>query len=306
MENIYDDTRLLSDEELNMHKSVKYYMQLMDYAMKEPRLLERHNGVCRLLVKIARDFPESMAENRGEVLKFPQVSLPTDTAPHGCKELYLGFEVFVSMFSASLDFQACSGEKGDVIFFLTLALWYEVCCMRDRLELYEIRYHRYEKEVNNAILQARERIRQELQLRERQRQQGAITLLPHFNVQRSDEELLAILKGLKEVVWRNRNRKRVGVFASEVSEAEWLAAMRGPREEDEFKRKKIAWDAKYVCKAFVIQYLDSQYELAEQVFCLADGKELKCLHDTNISKNKEMCDESTGKIAHILRSAMRL
>ena len=142
-------------------------------------------------------------------------------------------------------------------------------------------------------------------LQEQQRLENEIALLPHFRVQRSDDELLAILKGLKEVEWRNRNSRRVGVFAGEVTEEEWLAAMRGPRDDSELKREKIAWEAKYVCKSFVAQYLDGNYELAERVFCLAGGKELKKLCDTNISKNKEMCDEVTGKIAQIIRAAMR-
>ena len=94
------------------------------------------------------------------------------------------------------------------------------------------------------------------------------------------------------------------VFTAQTEE-EWLAALRGPRDDSELKRKKIAWEAKYVCKSFVAQYLDGDYELAEHVFCLAGGKELKKLCDTNISKNKEMCDESTGKIAQIIRAAMR-
>ena len=302
MKNDYKD---YTPEELRMHKSVTYYMQLVDYVMEENDMLERHDELSRLLVTIAGDYPESMAENRGKVLKFPQVRVPEEKDPYSGEEVDLEFEVFVSMFSFGVDYEASTGLKGDDVFFLTLSLWYEVCRLRDKLKLKGVKFHRYEKEVKSAIVEARERKEQELLLQEQQRLENEIALLPHFRVQRSDDELLAILKGLKEVEWRNRNSRRVGVFAGEVTEEEWLATMRGPRDDSELKRKKIAWEAKYVCKSFVAQYLDGNYELAERVFCLAGGKELKKLCDTNISKNKEMCDEVTGKIAQIIRAAMR-
>lgn len=60
-----------------------------------------------------------------------------------------------------------------------------------------------------------------------------------------------------------------------------------------------------MCKSFVAQYLGSDYSTAEQVFCLAGGKEIKDLKFTNISKNKDVCDEQTGKIAVVIRKAIR-
>ena len=298
MKNEYKET---SPEELAMQESVTYYMQLTDYIMEEKSILNRHDKLCRLIITIAEDYPDSIAENRGKVLKFPKVEADFLFD----EKLDLEFEVFVTMFSHNVDYEASTGLKGDDVYFLTLSLWYEICKLRDLLRIDGIKFQRYEKELKGAILEARERKKQEALLQEQQRREHEIELLPHFRVQRSDEELLAILKGLQEVEWRNRNSRRVGVFAGEVTEEEWLAAMRGPRDDSELKRKKIAWEAKYVCKSFVAQYLDGNYELAERVFCLAGGKEIKKLCDTNISKNKEMCDEVTGKIAQIIRAAMR-
>ena len=288
-----------------MHKSVTYYMQLVDYVLEEGDMLERHDELCRLLATIAGDYPESVAENMGKVLKFPQVRVPGEEVPYSGEEVDMEFEVFVTMFSFGVDYEASTGQKGDDVYFLTLSLWYEVCRLRDKLKLKGVKFHRYEKEVNAAIVEARERKEQEALMQEQQRQVSEIALLPHFKVQRSDEELLAILKGLKEVVWRNRNSKRVGVFADEVTEEEWLAAMRGPRDDSELKRRKIAWEAKYVCKSFVAQYLGSDYTTAERVFCLSGGKEIKDLKFTNISKNSDVCDEQTGKIAEVIRKAIR-
>lgn len=302
MKNDYKES---TPEELAMRESVTYYMQLTDYAMGENDMLERHDELCRLQVKIAGEYPESIALNLDNVMKFPKVKVLDPEAPNYGKTVTLKFKVFVKMHEDGVDYEASTGLKGDEVFFLSLALWYEVCCLRDKLKLKGITYHNFEKEVNIAKREALIRKQQEALLMERQRRENDIELLPHFRVQRCDDELLAILKGMKEVEWRNRNSRRTGVFADEVTEEEWLAALRGPRDDSELKRKKIAWEAKYVCKSFVAQYLDGDYELAEHVFCLAGGKELKKLCDTNISKNKEMCDESTGKIAQIIRAAMR-
>lgn len=303
MENEYKD---YTPEELRMRDHAEYYMQLYGYIMGEKSpLQELHDELCRLLVKIAGEYPESIALNLDNVMKFPRVKVLDPEAPNYGKTVTLKFKVFVKMYEGGVDYEASTGLKGDDVFFLSLALWYEVCCLRDKLKLKGMKFRRFEKEVNAAILEARERKEQEALLMEQQRRENEIALLPHFRVQRSDDELLAILRGLKEVEWRNRNSRRIGVFADEVTEEEWLAAMRGPRDDSELKRKKIAWEAKYVCKSFVAQYLDGDYELAERVFCLAEGKELKRLCDTNISKNKEMCDEVTGKIAQIIRAAMR-
>jgi hypothetical protein len=102
-----------------------------------------------------------------------------------------------------------------------------------------------------------------------------------------------------------RKVKQEGVFVGEVSEEEWLAALKGPEYARVPLTRRIPWKAKYLVKSFVMQYPGSECELAEKVFCLAGGKELKKLCDTNISKNKEMCDEQTGKIAIVIRKAIR-
>lgn len=92
MKNEYKET---SPEMLAMRESVTYYMQLTDYIMQEPALLNRHDKLCRLIITIAEDYPDSIAENRGKVLRFPKVMAgPT----FGGKQ-EPEFEVFVTMFS---------------------------------------------------------------------------------------------------------------------------------------------------------------------------------------------------------------
>ena len=41
------------------------------------------------------------------------------------------FSVVAEMFVNHEDYEASTGLKGDVVFFLSLALWYEVCRVRD-------------------------------------------------------------------------------------------------------------------------------------------------------------------------------
>lgn len=297
-----NENKVYTAAELRMHEHVTHYMYLADIAMDEQAtLLEKHDGLCRVVMSIAEDYPDSIAPNPGKVLAFPKVI----TDPVFELEEEFHFEVFVNMFFSNIDYEERLGMKGDVVFFLTLSLWYEVAKLREKLKIKGIGFNRFEKELRTTIDQARVRREQEEMLLKSQQREKLLELLPHFNLQKSDEELLAILKGLKEVEWRNRNSRRVGVFAGEVTEEEWLATMRGPREDSQVARRRIPWEAKYVCKSFVVQYLDSNFELAEKVFCLEGGKELSGLKNTNISKNKEMCDEATGKIAKLLRAAMR-
>lgn len=129
--------------------------------------------------------------------------------------------------------------------------------------------------------------------------------LPHFRLRRDEREVLTVLHGLKHLEWRLRKVRQEGVFDGEVTEDEWLAALKGPEYARTPLTRRIPWKAKYLVKSFVMQYLGGEYELAEKVFCLADGKEITGLRNTNISKNKEMCDEQTGKIATVIRKAIR-
>ena len=128
---------------------------------------------------------------------------------------------------------------------------------------------------------------------------------PHFRVRRDDREVLAVLHGLKNLEWEYRKVRQVGVFEDEVGDEEWLAALKGPAYSQQAPTRRIAWRAKYMCKSFVEQYLGSDYTTAERVFCLSGGKEIKDLKFTNISKNSDVCDEQTGKIAEVIRKAIR-
>ena len=124
-------------------------------------------------------------------------------------------------------------------------------------------------------------------------------------MKRDDREVLAVLQGLKHLEWEYRKVRQVGVFEDEVSDEEWLAVLKGPAYGWPAPTRKIAWRAKYMCKSFVAQYLGSDYTTAEKVFCLSGEKEIKDLKFTNISKNSDICDEQTGKIAVVIRKAIR-
>lgn len=216
MRNDYKVGKVFIEEEQRMHKSVTYYMQLTDYAMEENDILERHDELCRLLVTIAGDYPESMAENRGKVMKFPQVRMPGEEDPFCDEEMDMEFEAFVTMFSFGVDYETSTGLKGDDVFFLTLSLWYEVCRLRDKMKLKGMKFHRYEKEVNAAILEARERKEQEeklMGLPELPRE-----LPPHFNLEpRPSMSLPLVLQVLKKEGWVD----------NAVREVDWIYRLTG-------------------------------------------------------------------------------
>lgn len=288
-----------------MQEYVEYYMQLTDYVMEEPEMHERHDELCRLLVQIADDYPDSVAPNRGKVLSFPKARVLNPRDPYYGEEKELEFEMFVAMFTFNEDFEESTGLKGDDVYFLTLSLWYEVCKLRDKLKLKGRKIYRFEKEVDAAIEEARKRKQQQEKLLEKQQRESLFQILPHFNVKKSDEELLAILKGFKEVEWRYNRVKYVGFVDEDVTDDEWLSALKGPSDTREMVTRKIPFKAKYVCKSFVAQYLDSDYKLAEKVFCLSGGKDINGLENTNIYRKDDICDRKEGKIAVILRAARR-
>ena len=209
MKNEYKD---YTPEELAMQESVTYYMQLTDYIMEEPSLLNRHDKLCRLIITIAEDYPDSIAENRGKVLRFPKMIAD----PMFGEKMELEFEVFVTMFSHNVDYEASTGMKGDDVFFLTLSLWYEICRLRDLLRIDGIKFQRFEKEVKSAIELARARKAQEEKLKEMP--EVPRKLPPHFDLEpRPGVSLPAVLQGLKKEGWTDDG----------VREVDWIYRLTG-------------------------------------------------------------------------------
>ncbi len=203
---------LFSPDELAMQESVTYYMQLTDYIMDEPSLLQRHDKLCRLIITIAEDYPDSIAENRGKVLRFPKVV----TDPASGEKVEMEFEAFVTMFSHNVDYAADMGVKGDDVFLLTLSLWYEICRLRDLLRIDGIKFQRFEKEVKAAIEQARARKVQEEKLKEMH--ELPHELPPHFSLEpRAGVSLPAVLQGLKKEGWADDS----------VREVDWIYRLTG-------------------------------------------------------------------------------
>ena len=210
--NMKNDYKEFSPEEMAMQESVTYYMQLTDYIMEEKSLLNRHDKLCRLIITIAEDYPDSIAENRGKVLRFPKVIAD----PLFDEKLELEFEVFVTMFSHNVDYEASTGLMGDDVFFLTLSLWYEICKLRDLLRIDGIKFQRFEKEVKAAVELARVRKAQEEKLKEVH--EVPRELPPHFDLEpRPGVSLPAVLQGLKKEGWVDNG----------VREVDWIYRLTG-------------------------------------------------------------------------------
>ena len=210
--NMKNEYKEFSPEEMAMQESVTYYMQLTDYIMEEKSLLNRHDKLCRLIITIAEDYPDSIAENRGKVLRFPKVIAD----PLFDEKLELEFEVFVTMFSHNVDYEASTGLMGDDVFFLTLSLWYEICKLRDLLRIDGIKFQRFEKEVKAAVELARVRKAQEEKLKEVH--EAPRELPPHFDLEpRPGVSLPAVLQGLKKEGWVDNG----------VREVDWIYRLTG-------------------------------------------------------------------------------
>lgn len=292
--------------EKELRESVWHYMELAGFALGQPTLLAQHDALCRLLVFIAEEHPCELAKNPGDVRLFPKVKIldPKDLC-YG-DEVELEYGVFEGMFDSEDDYKECTGIDGGHIYFLSLALWYEVCMRRDKMRVSGTKFKKFQKEINEAVEQALEREQKMLEARNTANPgRLASGQLAHFSVEKSDAEVLAIAKGFREVEWKCNRVKTIGFFEGEVTDEEWLSALKGPTDTREGARRKIPLKTKYICRSFVAQYLDGNYTLAEKVFCLKDGKEIKNLNNTNISKNKDVCDPIEGKIAKIIREAMR-
>lgn len=213
MKNDYKD---YTPEELRMQDYAEYYMQLYDYIIKEkPPLQELHNELCRLLVKIAEEYPESFAPNRDNALAFPKVKVLNPDASNYGKTVNLKFEVFVTLYKGDVDYESSTGLKGDDVFFLSLALWYEVCRVRDKLKLKGITYHSFEKEVTVAKRAALIRKQQEALLKERREE--ARDLPAHFSMTPQGASLHTLLVRLKNEGWVDERTR----------EEDWLYRLTG-------------------------------------------------------------------------------
>lgn len=127
---------------------------------------------------------------------------------------------------------------------------------------------------------------------------------PHFNLNVPDFILLAILSFLKEVEWTYRRARVIGIVPDDVTEGEWLSALKGATENRPAATRKIPFKSMEALKTFVELFLDNNYDLAEKVFCWVDNKgiihEIKNLYSINNKKNDDVCDAKTGLIAQII------
>lgn len=265
MKNEYKE---FTPEELRTHKSVTYYMQLADYAIKENNMLERHDELCRLLVKIAGEYPESIALNRDNVLKFPQVQVPDKEGPFGGEEMDMKFEVFVTMRNNGVDYEASTGLKGDEVFFISLTLWYEVCRLRDKLKLKGITYHNFEKEVNIAKREALIRKQQEALLKEHMEE--ARDLPAHFTMPvPQGVSLPTLLAGLKSEAWLDERTR----------EEDWLYRLTGQMPPNGYpSQEPILFHSlnqcRYIVKHLIFRYSDvpkDAWKKVSQVFAVTKG-----------------------------------
>lgn len=252
-----------------MQDNAEYYIQLYGYIMGEKSpLQELHDELCRLLVKIAGEYPESIALNLDNVMKFPRVKVLDPEAPNYGKTVTLKFKVFMKMHDGGVDYEESTGLKGDEVFFLSLALWYEVCCLRDKLKLKGITYHNFEKEVNIAKSEALIRKQQEALLKERWEE--ARDLPAHFTMPvPQGVSLPTLLACLKSEGWLDERTR----------EEDWLYRLTGQMPPNAYpSQEPILFHSlnqcRYIVKHLIFRNSDvpkDAWKKVSQVFAVTKG-----------------------------------
>lgn len=205
--NMNNDNPDLSSANLRMREHVEHYMYLKDNVMQQPvSMLEHHDDLCRLVLTIADDYPDSIAPNPGKVLDFPKVVTDSD------KKSFFDFEAFVRLFSRNIPYHEQLPMKGDHVFFLTLSLWYEVAKLREMLKIKGVKFSRFDKELLLTQKLARERLRQEALLLEHRN--ASRDLPAHFSLSvPPNVSLPDILQALKDEGWLDpRTRDEDWIF----------------------------------------------------------------------------------------------
>ena len=131
--------------------------------------------------------------------------------------------------------------------------------------------------------------------------------MPHFNLDIPDDNLLGMLKELKEMEWKHKRLKEAGAVDSSITDAEWLYAHKGPGKNRKAPTGKLPWKAVYLCKEYVDLLFgkDKDYELAQKVFCWMDDEgmhDIKDLKHSKIRRNDENPSAALEKIAEIIDS----
>lgn len=205
MENYYNN---IPTDEQEVRDHVSHFMYRTDMVMKQPVTIhDRHDDLCRLVITIADYYPDSIAPNPGRVLAFRKAVVDPVT---GLKA-HFDFETFVQLFKQNVNFEERLPFKGDLVFFLTLSLWYEVANLREMMAIKGVTFNRFDKELRTAREQARERQRQEELLR--MSLDGARNLPPHFSMSIPNKaELANALDGFKSMGWVDERTRKVDWF----------------------------------------------------------------------------------------------
>lgn len=259
---------LAAREERDKQLQVLYYMDLADCAMAEETMLEQHDGLCRLQKLIADDYPDSVAPNPGKIMYFPTVRVQDTTKPYYGEDKDLELKVFNIMFFFDVDYKESTGIEGDDIYFLTLAIWYEVCRLRGMLKIKGIKISGFEAAA--APESNKESATSDAASLQTDGVPG-IELPFHFALKEKDGvSLSTLLVAIKKARWVGEN----------LSEADWIYRMTGrlPDEgypsPDPIELGSIS-QCRYIAKKIIFpgRYLyKKDWDMLAQVFTAKKGK----------------------------------
>lgn len=199
--------------EKEIDERVDNYLDMAVFATKERSIKSQHNALCRLMLKIARDYPYQIMENPGHVLYCPKVKVTDERDLAYGEDVVLDLDVYMTMFYDDEDFNENIGYRAlyspahEHVRFLTLALWYEILKRRERLDLRGEEYDDFDEEIKEAIERGYEDEEDEEEYNGSIDTVVSISEIPHYCLGDSDELLKELLKKLIQEKWVENTTK---------------------------------------------------------------------------------------------------
>jgi len=201
--------------EKSIRRSVNHYIDLAECAFKNDTLFSQHDALCQLLIKIMKYHPGGTAPKPISYQEFPQVHLVDPTDPSCSRDEDLNYKLFLYMYHNNINFCDCMEVEGDLIYYFTLSIWYEVCSLRERMDLYRIKYNCYEYELTSSIKETSTAL---MLLPSTKDDIATVEPLPHFSMEAVDEEALG-----EVLQWLLKN----GWICNNVTLDDWLYRLTG-------------------------------------------------------------------------------
>lgn len=215
MNNVSNTRQELTTSENAIRRSVNHYIELAKCAFEKGTMLSQHNALCQLLIKIWHDYPDGIALKPANYHEFPQVHLVDYNEQSRSRDKDLNYNLFLDMYQNNIDFCDCMEVKGNLIFYLTLSIWYEICDRREKMDLERIKYDCTVDAVTSSIKETPTAL---MLLPSTGDVKAIGEPLPHFSMEAVNEEALGVV-----LQWLSTH----GWISGDVTLGDWLYRLTG-------------------------------------------------------------------------------